>query len=458
MSKANDKFKLLAVDNNQGVLESIRLILGDVVEFTGSSSAEIALDLLQTNSYDIVITDYNLNSDVTGTTVFKTARKRNPLVTAALMTANDSAKIMKDIFESFGGIFIEKPFCEDSFAPILEQARRTRLRLLEITPNAQSEDLLERGIIAETPSVVKLLDTIRSSSSLLSLSLHMTGPTGTGKSTLAELIHRRSGVKGKLVTVNCAGLEELAMSRLFGHVKGSFTGAMKDHDGFIKQADGGTLFLDELHLLSKDVQGKLLRVLQDGVYQRLGDTIERTSRFRLITAASVDVRELSAQGQFLPDLWYRISGKILVVPPLAERKACIPRIVYKQLRDTAVETNRTFDIEPAAMDLLASFSWEGNIRDLSNSIRSMCTEAKESGKITSEMVREDLCRRAGRFSDDTSVLAKGEGLLDACKSYELTLISQALRKNQNNISNAAKALRIPRSTLRSRIEKLGVRI
>ncbi len=110
------------------------------------------------------------------------------------------------------------------------------------------------------------------------------------------------------------------------------------------------------------------------------------------------------------------------------------------------------------MDLLTSFSWEGNIRDLSNSIRSMCTEAKESGKITSEMVREDLCRRAGRFSDDTSVLAKGEGLLDACKSYELTLISQALRKNQNNISNAAKALRIPRSTLRSRIEKLGVRI
>ena len=458
MSQAKYRYSLLAVDDHPGILEAIRLTLGDEVEFTGIGSAESAMDLIQTNSYDIVLTDYDLKSDISGMAIFKEARKRNPFVTACLMTANDAAPIMKDVFNAFGGLFIDKPFCEDSFIRMFAEARRNRTKLLELSPKESMESPHLKSIIAETPSMVKLLDTIQTSAKMQSLSLHMTGPTGSGKSTLAELIHKFSGVKGPFVTVNCAGLEELAMSRLFGHTKGSFTGAMKDHDGYIRQAEGGTLFLDELHLLSKDVQGKLLRVLQDGKYQRLGDTVEKTGHFRLLTAASVDVRKLAEIGGFLPDLWYRISGKTLAVPALAERKACIPRMIYQQLRTLSEETGRSYEVETSAMDLLVSFSWDGNIRDLSNSVRSLCSETDLSGKITSTMVRDDLVKRAGRFADDPIRFAKGETLEQACRSFEFSMISKALRSNSNNISHAAKTLGIPRSTLRNKIENLGVKI
>ena len=458
MSQAKYRYNLLVVDDHPGILETIRLTLGDQVEFTGASSAETAMDLIQTNSYDIVITDYDLKADINGMAIFKEARRRNPFVTACLMTANDAAPIMRDVFHAFGGIFIEKPFCEDSFVTMLDQARRNRVGLLELSPDHDEDSPVLKGFIAETPSVAKLLETIKTSAKMQSLSLHMTGPTGTGKSTLAKLIHTMSGVKGPLVTVNCSGLEELAMSRLFGHTKGSFTGAIKDQDGFIKKADGGTLFLDELHLLSKEVQGKLLHVLEAGNYQRIGDTTERTSKFRLITAASVDVRHLAEIKDFIPDLWYRISGKILSVPALAERKACIPRIVYQQLRTISQETGQSYEIDNAAMDLLVSFSWDGNIRDLSNTIHSMCSDVDSSGKITSNMVREDLFKRAGQFADAPTGLAKGETLEKACRSFEISMISKALRSNGNNISNAARTLGVPRTTLRNRINTLGVRI
>ena len=458
MSQAKYRYNLLVVDDHPGILETIRLTLGEQVEFTGASSAETAMDLIQTNSYDIVITDYDLKADINGMTIFKEARRRNPFVTACLMTANDAAPIMRDVFHAFGGIFIEKPFCEDSFVKMLEQARRNRVGLLELSPDHDEDSPVMKGFIAETPSVAKLLETIKTSAKMQSLSLHMTGPTGTGKSTLAKLIHTMSGVKGPLVTVNCSGLEELAMSRLFGHTKGSFTGAIKDQDGFIKKADGGTLFLDELHLLSKEVQGKLLHVLEAGNYQRLGDATDRTSNFRLITAASVDVRQLAEVKDFIPDLWYRISGKILSVPALAERKACIPRIVYQQLRTISQETGQSYEIDNAAMDLLVSFSWDGNIRDLSNTIHSMCSDVDSSGKITSSMVREDLFRRAGHFADAPTGLAKGETLERACRSFEISMISKALRSNGNNISIAARTLGVPRTTLRNRINTLGVRL
>jgi DNA-binding NtrC family response regulator len=456
MKAQTNKYKTLVIDDHENILEAIHIILGDQIEFTGVSNPERALDLLQSNSYEIVISDYDLKSEITGTTIIKEARKRNPFITTCLMSANDAAPVMKDMFQVFGGIFIEKPFCEDSFVTVLELAKRNRMRLMEISGSGEAHDPMYKGIIAETPSMVKLLDTIKTSARLQSLSIHMAGTTGTGKSTLAELIHKLSGVKGELVVVNCAGLEELAMSRLFGHTKGAFTGAIKEHDGYIKQANGGTLFLDELHLLSKEVQGQLLRVLQDGKYQRLGDTTVRESNFRLITAASVDVRRLAENNNFMPDLWFRISGKILSVPALSERRACIPRMIYLQLKNVTAETNQNYEIDAAAMDLLVSFSWDGNIRDLSNSIRSLCSDTDSSGKITADMVRDDLSKRAGRFANDPVGLIRGENLEQACRNFEISMISKALRKHNNNITNAARTLGMARSTLRNKIERLGV--
>ena len=452
-----DKFKLLAVDDRETILDSIRLTLGDQIEFMGACSAESALDILQANTFDIVITDYDLGSEVTGLRIFKEARRRNPFVTACLMSGNNSAPLMKEMLDTFGGIFIEKPFADDAFDHLLNQAKRNRQRHQEISKGTASQDLA-RGIVAETPSMIRLLNTIERVAPMASLSPHMTGPTGTGKSTLAELIHKMSGIKGHLITVNCAGLEELAMSRLFGHKKGAFTGAVNDHDGFISQANGGTLFLDELHLLPMEVQGKLLRVLQDGKYQRLGETFERESNFRLITAASVDVLKLASESKFLPDLWYRVAGKILTVPALSERKACIPRIVYHQLNLVSSETKKVYEIESDAMDLLVSFSWDGNIRDLTNSIRSMCSDTNSSGLITASMVREELSKRSGRFASDLMFKFNGETLEQACRGFEVSLISKTLYANQNNIVHTARVLGVPRTTLRRKMDNLGIKL
>ncbi len=458
MSQSKYKYKVLAVDDHPNIIEAIRLTLLDEVEFMGVVSAESAMDLLQTQNFDIVITDYDLKSDINGMTIFREARRRNPFVTACLMTGNESSEAMKDVFQAFGGVFIDKPFHDESFDVMFEQARRNLQNRKELAPNMDDVDSVLKGFIAETPSVLKLLETIKAAAPMQSLSIHMTGPTGTGKSTLAKLIHKLSGVKGPMVTVNCAGLGDLAMSRLFGYTKGSFTGALKDNDGFIKHADGGSLFLDEFHLLPKDVQGKLLQVLQDGKYQRLGCTIDRTSQFRVITAASKSIRDLAAEENFISDLWFRVSGKILAVPALAERKACIPRLVYHQLKTVTSKTNRTYEIEPQAMDHLVSFSWDGNIRDLENCIQSVCSETDASGKITSDMVRDDLLKRAGDFSIDGVRFAKGETLEKACRSFETSLISRAMKSNLNNLSSAAKTLGIPRTTLRSRMDKLGIQI
>jgi len=458
MSQSKYKYTVLAVDDHPNILEAIRLTLDDEVTFLGVESADMAMDLLQTQSFDIVITDYDLKSDINGMAIFREARRRNPFVTACLMTGNDSSEAMKDVFQAFGGVFIEKPFHDQSFDVMLEQARRSRQNRKEIAPHLDETDSILKGFIAETPSMIRLLETIKAAAPMQTLSIHMTGPTGTGKSTLAKLIHKLSGVKGQLVTVNCSGLEELAMSRLFGHTKGSFTGAMKDHDGFIKLADGGTLFLDEFHLLPMDVQGKLLQVLQDGKYQRLGDTVERTSHFRVITAASKNIRELADEGKFISDLWFRVSGKILSIPTLAERKACLPRLVYHQLKSVSDKTGKSYEIESRAMDLLVSFSWDGNIRDLENCIQSVCTETDLSGEITFEMIKEDLLKRTGTLSTDSVRLARGETLEQACRSFEVSMINRALRNNKNNVSHAARVLGMPRSSLRRKIDSFGIRV
>ena len=452
------RFKTLVVDDHTRTVDMIQLLLEDRIEFTGVTDPERALDLIQTNSYDIVISDYDLKSEINGTQVIREARRRNPFITACLMSANDAAPVMKDMFQVFGGIFIEKPFSEESFTTALEHAKRNWQRNQSISNKGELIDPIFEGFVAETPSMMKLIGVAKSAAKMPALSLHMTGPTGTGKSKIAKIIHQLSGVKGSFQTVNCSGLQELAMSRLFGYKKGSFTGATQDHAGYIEKADGGTLFLDELHLLSKDVQGYLLNVLQDGTYQRLNDDVVRESRFRLITAASVDVKHLSDTKVFTPDLWYRISGKTLAVPALSERKACIPRLVYQELKRISSDTGQDYEIDSAAMDLIVSFSWEGNIRDLENSLRSLCSDSGVSGKITGEMVKEDLLKRAGSLASDSIGLSRGETLDGACKSFEVSMISKALRKNGNNISHAARTLGMARSTLRNRIDKLGVRI
>jgi DNA-binding NtrC family response regulator len=258
------------------------------------------------------------------------------------------------------------------------------------------------------------------------------------------------------VTVDCTTLGETAHSQLFGHAKGSFSGAFFDHLGFVDKANGGTLFLDEFHLLSPEVQGMLLRVLDSGKYNRLGETTDRESDFRLITAASTEVQTLIAAKKFSRDLWFRAAGKVLDVPSLSERKACIPKLVYRFLESHGEKKKRIFEITSQAIDLITSFSWGGNIRDLHNSLTAVCAQTPVGNKITDTIIFEDLKKREGIFGTTIVTLQEQASLKEAIKRYETILITQALSKHKGNVQRAASALQVPRGSLRTRCKILGL--
>lgn len=446
---------VLVVDDRREILDAIDLSIGDETDLTGVTSAQAACDLLSSRDFDVVLADYNLGSDTTGLDVFKLARQKNPFVTACMMTGERSLSVMRQVFDAFEGLLIEKPFSENCFDELLARARMNILRREEYQVLPKSDDSLQ-GLVAESPAMTRVIDQVRRVAPHQDVPVYMSGETGTGKSVLARAIHDLSEIKGAFQTVTCSSIEpDLAYSALFGHKRGAFTGATEDRAGFIEKANGGTLFLDELHLLPRSVQGKLLRVLQDGKYVRLGENHERTSAFRLITAASVDLREMARKDKFIKDLWFRISTKVIPIAPLRERKACIPKLVYRFLREFGDQNNQTYEIDNGAMNALVAFSWAGNIRDLRSSIRVLCTEVEPGQPINTELVKEDLKQREG--NESSSVLQSGTDYKTARRRFEIELITDALRKHNGSIGLAAKWLKVPRQTLRSRLDALEIR-
>jgi DNA-binding NtrC family response regulator len=442
--------KILIVDDNERTLEAIQLELDSQCEVTTASDSDTAMNLVTHQEFDVVLADYNLgNPDINGLHIFRRARLKNSFVSACLMTGSQSSPLMKEIFDTFNGLLLEKPFKDGAIDDLLRLGNISKMQRLELESQNQSNDLFS-GLVAETPAMHQLIEQIKRCSRDSDLRIHMAGPSGTGKSTFAEIIHKLSNLKGKFVSVNCSELGETAISQLFGHMKGSFSGSVGDHTGFIAEANGGTLFLDEFHLLSKDVQGKLLRVLQHGIYRPLGGKNDLTSNFRLVTAASENLQRLADENTFSRDLWNRVSGIVLEVPSLAERKACIPKLVYRRLTELGKSAKQNYEIDSNALDLIISFSWNANLHALRNSLQAICAQLMPSQRISAEMVRNDLKKRSGTFvshAQPTHAIP-GESLREACKRFEKSLIAQAMNAHKGNTARAAKALGIPRETLR----------
>lgn len=451
------KLTMLAVDDDPAILDSLELRLSDEVEIYRLGKGSEALDVLERTRFDIVLADYNLQDSINGFEIFKKARVTNPFVTACLMTGDDASAKISEAFEALGGIFVRKPFEDDDFDRMLNVARVNRER--QKTANPHGSDPFS-DFVAETPKIKRLLDQVRRCAPQTDLSIHFAGPTGTGKSTFAEIVHRLSVIKGPFKIVTCSTIsEELASSQLFGHVKGAYTGATSDHEGLLALANGGTLLLDELHLLPKSVQGKLLRFLQTGLYNRLGEEkIERRSHVRLLTAASVNILDLVSKNEFMPDLWFRISMKVLHVPALVERRECMPKLIGRVLEEISQKAGQRYVLSPEALTTLSNFSWDGNIRDLRNCLRSLCADVENGQAITKEMVLDDLPNRAGRMLT-TETEAPSAPLQQLCRDFERKMISQALAKHGGKIVTTAQALGIPRQTLRSKIitYRLGAR-
>lgn len=278
-------------------------------------------------------------------------------------------------------------------------------------------------------------------------SVGIRGETGTGKKLMAQVIHQNSpNRQGPFVTVDCTTIvETLSESTLYGHEKGSFTGAVESQRGLFEMAAEGTIFLDEVADLPLSMQGKLLRFLQDKEYQRIGGTSQKKSKARIVVATNRDLYQAIAQGKFRKDLYYRLKVLTIYIPPLRERREDIPLLIQHFLHKINREHHtNVLKIEDRAVQLLIEYDWPGNVREMENLLTLACVLGKEE-VILEETVKEILNRSQRLPHDRPTVASLGEA--------EEEIIKRALQNAQGNLTQAAKVLKISRPTLRTKIQK-----
>jgi len=314
-----------------------------------------------------------------------------------------------------------------------------------------------QGVIGSSPAmrqvfalVEKVMDT--------TTSVLIQGETGTGKELIARVIHYNGPLKDKpFVVENCGALSEnLLESELFGHVKGSFTGAIADKKGLFEQADGGTVFLDEIGEMSSAMQVKLLRVLQEGQFRPVGGSRQIHIDVRLIASTNRNLEEEVKKGNFREDLFYRISVFPVMLPPLRERREDISLLAAHFLKKFTKKLKRpAAKLTPRAMDLLSQFDWPGNVRELENEIERAVTLAGKEREIS----EEHLSEKTKTFSEKGILIQKTDGTLkEVTEQIEQRIVSETLQKTRGNRSQAARMLGLTRQGLLNKIARYNINL
>jgi Nif-specific regulatory protein len=308
------------------------------------------------------------------------------------------------------------------------------------------------GTSAPMRRVFELLDRVAGSTT----SVLIQGPTGTGKELVAKVIHYNSPLKDKpFVAENCGALSEnLLESELFGHVKGSFTGAIADKKGLFELAEGGTVFLDEIADMPLAMQIKLLRVLQEGQVRPVGGSRYLEVNFRLVTSSNRDLLEEVKKGNFRDDLFYRIQVFPIIIPPLADRKEDIPRLATHFLEKLAGKLNQPVKrLTPRALELLMQFNWPGNVRELENEIERALTLAAEDDEVKPEYLSEKL---TGSGNNMSAPGLDGATLQEVTEQIERQMVTRALQESGGNRTQAARSLGLTRQGLLNKISRYKI--
>ena len=423
------KAKILLIDDDPGLLRLISIRLNaagyDVVP---ESSGEKAVAHLSLHRPHIVVTDLRM-SGMDGMAVFDAIHQRNPTLPVIILTAHGT--IPDAVAATKRGVFgfLAKPF--DSKA-LLEQVEKALAAsgLHNETINSNVEDRnWRRGIITRNPVMEDVLNQARLvAESDISVFIH--GESGTGKDLLARAIHKASPrCNHSYVAINCSAIPEpLLESELFGHSKGSFTGATRDHKGLFQAAHKGTLFLDEIGDMPLSLQAKLLRVLQDKEVRPIGATESVTVDVRVISATHRNLEQEMARGRFREDLYYRLNVVALEIPSLSQRREDIPLLVSHFLNKLSAKNGRKVEgFSPDAMELLVSASWPGNVRQLLNVVEQTVALS------TTPIVSTTLVQKALR-SEPGEILS----FVDARTSFEREYLVQLLQISQGNVTQAAR--------------------
>ncbi len=444
---------VLVVDDKQGMREMLGALLqGQGHRPRACASGEEALAQLEARSFDLVITDVKMG-DVGGLEVLAAARRRPEGIPVVVMTAYGSVAQAVEAMRLGAFDFVEKPFSVEAIeARIAHALEGSRLR----SENERlREELRQRygEMIGGSPSmrgVYRLIEKVaRTKSPVLIL-----GESGTGKELVAREIHRRSDrASSPFVPINCAALpESLLESELFGHEKGAFTGAFGVKKGKLEAAQGGTVFLDEVGELAPLLQVKLLRFLQDQIFERVGSTRPISLDVRLVAATNRDPERGLQQGTLREDFYYRLNVVSVTLPSLRERREDVAALVDFFLGRYCRETHRSVGMGPDVLSAFMEYDWPGNVRELENMVERLVVLADGA-----EIVVDDLPERMRPPAFASAGRARGEvGLTERVELFERAQIAEALRLAGGNQTRAAEALGIRRTSLQYKLKKYGL--
>jgi two-component system response regulator HydG len=460
--------KILYVDDDLPQLDLFKQEFGADYEVRTCPSGQEALEMIEKEGeqFALLIVGQRMPG-LTGVEVCERAAHLQPQMIRMVLTAYTSPKfLLQAINRGHVHDFILKPWKKENLKPILDKAfeeyKKKMARVHELQKQAAKIDSLEKeireiydseAIIGESSGLKQNMEIIKKAAPTDSTILIL-GETGTGKELLARAIHDRSLRKsGPFIPVHCASLVKTLMeSELFGHEKGSFTGADRLHIGRFESAKGGTIFLDEIGELTEEIQVKLLRVLQEKEIFRVGGNRPIPVDIRLISATHRNLGEMIRTGKFREDLFYRLNVISLKVPPLRDRKEDIPLLASHFLKKCCQNSYKNLSFSPETLEYLANYDWPGNIRELQNTIERAVILC-EGSTIEPEDLNLNIDQALRVDHVDMSKMSTNGSIKSKIQGEEMQKLSEVLTQTKGNVTEAARLMGIPRTTLFNRLRK-----
>ena len=451
--------QILVIDDEKNYLLILETILGEEgYSVTALNDPEMALDYLDESEVDVVITDMKMPG-ISGQEILEQVRKNYPHIPVLIMTAYGSIDGAVEAMKCGAFDYISKPFSNDELvlsvkkAVMLSRSEQEIIRLRQTLAEQHGPHKLA-GRSKPMREVLQMVSRVAPSKS----TVLVTGESGTGKELIAKAIHYSSPRKdGPFISVNCMSLSPgILESEIFGHEKGSFTGASAMKKGRFELAHGGTLFLDEIGELSADLQVKLLRVLQERSFERVGGNKTITVDIRLVAATNQNLKDSVKQGSFREDLYYRLNVVNINIPPLRERREDIPVLVAHFMQKLSGDDDKSVKkFAPEALEYLNAYEWPGNVRQLENVVeRCMVLAAKDM--IGVEDLPSEIKDEEAQFKSAVDLLPVKLELAGTLEKIEAALIRRALVKSGFVQVKAAELLNISKSLLQYKLKKYNI--
>ena len=458
------KKRILVIDDDIDMCALLsRFLSKNGYEVETAHTGNKGLEKFKEGAFDIVLCDYRLGDKKDGKDILVEIKQQKPSTIVLIITGYSDIKTAVDVIRAGAFDYITKPLIPDEILNVLSKAMNipeaeTGGPVSQAKENKSprsgytaSPEFLE-GVSPSTKELYKQIDLVAPTN----FSVILYGESGTGKEVIAKIIHEQSSRKGKpFIAMDCGTLsKELAGSELFGHMKGSFTGALADKEGHFELAHGGTLFLDEVANLTSEIQASLLRVIQERKFKRVGGNKELDVDVRIIVASNENLQEAYGKGRFREDLYHRFNEFSIHLPPLRSRKEDIPLFARFFLSKTLEELDKNIEgFEPDVLDMFIRYSWPGNLREFRNVIR-RCVLLTNSGKINASSLPYEISN-GGSNSHTTITTAPHRtslDLKDSASRAEYETIMHVLKEVNFNKTRAAEVLKIDRKTLYNKIK------